>query len=112
MQAAIAAARVLAIDRVTASIVEALRARGIESMILKGPALARALYDEGELRVYGDTDLLVAPADREEAERVLRDEGFEGPPRTAYAARVEPHALHYVRRDDGANIDLHRTLPL
>ena len=109
---AVAAARVIAVDRVTAEVVAALRGAGVAVLVLKGPALAAALYDRGELRLYGDTDVLVPPGQRADAERVLRALGFEGPPRSAYAERVEPHAINYSRAADRANVDLHRTLPM
>ncbi|HEX2087478.1 MAG TPA: nucleotidyltransferase family protein [Solirubrobacteraceae bacterium] len=108
----LAAAHTLAVDRVTAEIVGALDGAGIESVVLKGPALARRLYREGELRAYGDSDILVSPGDHALAGRVLADAGFRMPEPGAYRDRIEPHAINLARPRDRANVDLHRTLPL
>ncbi|HUC03955.1 MAG TPA: nucleotidyltransferase family protein, partial [Acidimicrobiales bacterium] len=59
----------------TAEVVAAMGAAGIETILLKGPSIARWLYPEGG-RTYGDTDLLVAPGEFEHAEEVLRALGF------------------------------------
>jgi hypothetical protein len=56
-------AHALARDVATAEVVEALRAAGVRSIVLKGPSIARWLYADGQPRPYGDTDLLVSPAD-------------------------------------------------
>ncbi|MEO6714059.1 MAG: nucleotidyltransferase family protein, partial [Mycobacteriales bacterium] len=60
----IAAASTLAVDRLTADVVRALRAEGVEPILLKGPSFARLLYSSSELRPYVDADLLVAPGDQ------------------------------------------------
>jgi hypothetical protein len=89
------------VDVVTAEVVEALRAEGIPSVLLKGPATVRLLYEDEPPRPYGDVDLLVPPAVGQ-AETVLASLGF-----------VPPHdAVGYdqwVRETDGASVDLHRT---
>jgi hypothetical protein len=100
----------LRIDSLTAEIVTAMRAEGIEPILLKGPVIARWLYAERPAeRLYGDCDLLVSPADVERARELLRRRGFE--------VREHPliggdghHARTYVRPRDGAAVDLHHTL--
>ena len=72
----LAAARTLGVDALAAETIEALRAAGVRSILLKGPALAGWLYGDGALREYGDCDLLVDPADTDRAAVVLRELGF------------------------------------
>ena len=45
-------------------------------MLLKGPVFDRWLYTRDEPRSYGDTDLLVAPPQRDQAAEVLATLGF------------------------------------
>lgn len=97
-------ARMLVLDHAGAEVVRALRSAGIEPVLLKGETLARWLYPD-DVRRYVDVDLLVDPARAEHAEAVLRSLGFEPWPR-----EVSPHAHPWVRRSDGAEIDLHRML--
>jgi glycosyltransferase involved in cell wall biosynthesis len=62
-------------DQLTAEIVTELEKRGIQSVVLKGPSIAEWLY-RGELRLYGDSDLLVSPADWTRAHAALVELGF------------------------------------
>lgn len=48
----------------------------IETLILKGTALAYSVYPEPHLRPRGDTDLLIRPRDRQRADVLLRAHGF------------------------------------
>jgi hypothetical protein len=66
----------MAIDRTTAEIFNALDAAGVAARLLKGPSIARWLYDDPDERPYGDTDLLVPSSAEPEAEAVLRGLGF------------------------------------
>jgi len=103
-------ARAMAVDQVTAEVVEAMGLRGIAPILLKGPAIARWLYPEGG-RSYRDTDLLVGPAEFANAGAVLVDLGFATDGQ-GWAARP---ASTYQRQDPKSNqpfwVDLHRTLP-
>ncbi len=67
---------VLRIDAITAEVVGALKAAGVRPILLKGPAVARWLYDEVGDRQYADTDLLVARDALARAEQVLSELGF------------------------------------
>ena len=103
------AARNLMVDRLTAEVAGAFRAEGIESLVLKGPALAEWLYP-GEVRPYMDSDLMIAPADWPPALRVLERLAFHRyldplshPPIESVAA------TEFLRGSQ--NLDLHRTLP-
>jgi hypothetical protein len=57
-------------DALTARIVTALRAAGVESVLLKGASVRRWLYD-GDERRSDDVDLLVAGRDREAIDAAL-----------------------------------------
>ena len=104
------AARTIAVDLSTAEAVRGLRAAGVRCILLKGPALASLLHDDGELRPYVDADLLVAPDAEERAAGVLRGLGFEqlvGDSELGGHRRLHAHEW---RRADGPSVDLHRTL--
>jgi hypothetical protein len=64
------------LDAATVQIFEAFAAAGVDALVLKGPALARLLYAEGETRVYGDVDLLVAPRHTAQAGAALAELGY------------------------------------
>ncbi len=102
------AAHNLSMDLVTAEVVTALDAAGVKSILLKGPSVARWLYDGPGLRAYADCDLLVAPSDIPRAERVLRDLRFALEPAPAGVEEVEVE--HVWKRADGTTVDLHRRL--
>jgi hypothetical protein len=99
----------MAIDQVTAEVMDALDTQGIATILLKGPSIATWLYPDGG-RYYGDTDLLVDPAQFVDASAVLMSLGFE-----KLVGGQSIHAHTFRRRgDDGWSpcIDLHRTIPL
>jgi Uncharacterised nucleotidyltransferase len=60
----------------TIEMLDALAARGIGTIVLKGAALAHTLYEQPWLRTRGDTDLLVRLADRHAASAVLEQLGY------------------------------------
>jgi hypothetical protein len=97
-------------DLVTAEVVSAFREAGIRSVLLRGPAIARWLYDD-DSRSYGDVDLLIRPADVARAERVLADLGFADETVEGLLRADRPtHAHPWGRARDGASVDLHHTL--
>ena len=105
------AAQLAVVDAATAEVVGALRERGVRSVLLKGPALARWLYDDAALRPYGDTDLLVAPADHAAAEQVLRELGYRPSLLGADLPPMhEPYADTWSRQGPPTAIDLHQRL--
>jgi putative nucleotidyltransferase-like protein len=85
----------------------------VRAILLKGPALAKILYDDEESRPYGDVDLLISPADLSRAEGVLGELGFQKKIDDIDFPGHEPlHGLPWVRAgDELAAIDLHTTLP-
>lgn len=102
------AVRNFAIDRLAAEIAAAFAREGIESLVLKGPVLAAWLYP-GELRPYGDADLMVAPGDWERAVAVLGRLGFADHLGPLEHPRMESFAsTAFLRGED--NLDLHCTL--
>ena len=103
-------ARSLALDLATGEVVGALTRAGIESLLLRGPAVAR-LYPDGEARPYVDVDLLVAPGDERRAGAVLAALGFAQVVEDEELRGHRPlHAHEWLRSRDGAAVDLHRSL--
>src|SRR5687767_13504493 len=94
-----AVARLLLVERQTAGL-DALAVRtasafareGIPSLLLRGPVMARWLYDDPAERPYSDVDLLV-PRDRlVDASRVLLSMGMRQRLEDAAASERAPHA--------------------
>jgi Uncharacterised nucleotidyltransferase/Transglutaminase-like superfamily len=102
-----AAMRTLRIDAATAEVVGVLRDAGVPSILLKGPSIARWIYDGGS-RPYGDCDLLVRRSDLDASERILRTLGFERGGLYSIPGDWPRHAAVYRRGD--VMVDLHRTL--
>jgi hypothetical protein len=100
----------LMVDGQTAEVVPALEAAGVPALLLKGPAIARALYAEDEGRFYGDTDVLVAPSRLAAAERTLRALGYERVVGDRTAALIGHHGSPWRRPGSALEVDLHRTL--
>ncbi len=64
-------------SQATRAIGEALAREGIACVALKGFHLAHGVYRHPHERPFGDLDLLVLPSERDAAQRVLLDLGFE-----------------------------------
>jgi hypothetical protein len=106
-----AAVQTLAVDAATAQVVRELGRRSIECVVLRGPAVARALYDADELRPYLDLDLLVPPGAKGAAGEALAGLGFTPVFSEADLARHRPmHAYEWRREADHVSVDLHRTI--
>ncbi len=98
----------LMVDQVTAEVAGALAADGVGSVVLKGPVLADWLYP-GEVRPYGDSDLLISPGDWRAALDVLGRLGFsEFVHPTTHPPIESTAATEFLRGEQ--NVDLHRTL--
>ncbi|QTE29423.1 lasso peptide biosynthesis B2 protein [Pengzhenrongella sicca] len=103
------AARCLALDQAAAAASAALTERDIRSVLLKGSGLAERLYPDPSRRAYLDVDLLVAPADFDRTQQVLRDLGY-----TDLTAGMRADELLWYERqwrppgDGWLTIDLHR----
>jgi hypothetical protein len=100
-------AHALARDVATAEVVEALRALGVRSIVLKGPSIARWLYVDGSPRPYSDTDLLVSPADLEPAAEALRSIGYRLSIDDRIAPAADAHHVVWRREGDGAAVEVH-----
>lgn len=105
-EALLVTARSLAVDAVTGEVVTALHADGVRPILLKGPVFADWLYDDGAVRSYMDSDLLVAPAAFGTAREALVRLGFKHSP----GSESSDHAERWTRGSDGAEVDLHKTL--
>ena len=97
-------ARNFAVDVLTAEVAGAFGREGIETLVLKGPVLARWLYPD-KVRPYLDSDLMVAPGNRARAVGVLERLGFVAHcPWMPTPLSLEPCA-HFNR--GGIVVDLH-----
>jgi hypothetical protein len=106
-----AVAWTLVIDRMTVVAADALDAAGVPFLVIKGPAVASALYDDGEYRPYGDVDLLVPLQRWEEALSGLERAGWARPARlwrpTERGFGAED--LIFAAADRPVQLDLHGT---
>ncbi len=97
------------VDAVTAEVAGAFGREGIETLVLKGPVLAKWLYP-GEVRPYVDSDLMVAPENRARAVGVLERLGFvEHCPWMPTPLSMDPGRTEFNR--GGVIVDLHCRLP-
>jgi hypothetical protein len=90
--------------------VRALRAAGIEVVLLKGAALAATIYPHLGVRPFSDVDLLVRPADFARAGAALTTLGW-----TSSSVPGPANAIDHARSYSGPArgfIDLHRYLLL
>ena len=98
----------LAVDKLSAEVIGAFESQGIAVMLVKGPVIARWLY-EGDVRFYNDGDLVVAPANWDRAVALLEDMGFQDYLRPLEHPRMESQAgTGFLRGSQ--SIDLHSTL--
>lgn len=104
-----AAARSMMLDHVAAESTAALRGQGIEAIVLKGPSIARWIYDHEGERPYVDIDLLVHPRTARSAGSILIGLGFERYGLDTIREDWPRHASVF-RRGKGISIDLHHTL--
>jgi hypothetical protein len=102
--------RSVLVDRVTVEVHDAFVTHDIPCILLKGPAIARWLYGEQELRVYSDSDFLI-PRDRwTDAGQVLKSLGFESDLESMAHPRMESFASDPWVRYGLDNVDLHSTV--
>ena len=99
------------VDRVSAEVVAALEVASVETILLKGPAIATWLYSRDRPRFYTDTDLLVRKRDWKGAMRVLEEIGFKDDLEPLSHPRMEAgDGYPWGRVTDRADVDLHYTL--
>lgn len=103
----------LARDAAGITVIEALAAEGIPSVVLKGAALSD-WYPAGSTRTYVDTDIWIPPDAQALAAVILANLGFRHAAEQVDGANPPKWFSHHEttwRRDsDGCNIDLHRRL--
>ncbi len=86
--------------------------RGIDLIVLRGPALGLTLYSRPYLRPSGDLDLLIRKEDIPIAKIILGDLGFTPLPGILPARYFEKHHLHLSFKDPERNtiVELHWAL--
>jgi len=108
-------AGVLLLDVALARALDALDRRDVRAIVLKGPVLARRVYDAAAFRPYHDVDLVVRPEQLEIASRTIVELGFVEIPYEAEVARVafessgaeEPFHRMFVSATDRAMVEVH-----
>jgi hypothetical protein len=107
--AVVTAARLLAIDAQTGEALRQLDEARVPAVLLKGPAIARWLYDRPDERRYIDVDLLIPAADEPAAGSALRGLGYRPDPGVGHA---DPGVAvnHVWLRDAAERVELHVTL--
>jgi hypothetical protein len=105
-----ALAACLALESLLLAVVERFAHHGIDVRVLKGPAIARVVYAEPELRTFGDIDLLVRGTDWDAAAELLVEGGSTAryrEPRPGFTARFGKGRC--IVAPSGLEVDLHRT---
>lgn len=103
----------LSIERRLLRLMNAFDEAGVRAVVLKGTAVAHALYPDPSIRPFGDLDLLVSTTEWDRACAALRRCGFERDlpaPRRGFDQRFGKAATHSDA--EGIQVDLHRTLVL
>jgi hypothetical protein len=93
-------------------VLSALAQAAVPAIVLKGMALADAVYGDPALRPMRDVDLLVPPSDVDRAVAVLGDAGYD-PPRTFALDRPRRAAAMFLPRvaaQRGLILDVHWSL--
>jgi hypothetical protein len=101
----------LELERDLLEVVSVLEAAGVEVLVLKGAAHAHLLYPDPAQRCFGDNDVLVHGHDLPRAIQALERLGYRRavpPLRAGFDRRYGKGAT--LRRPDGRELDLHRTL--
>jgi hypothetical protein len=108
-------AGVLLLDVALARALAALWQREVRAIVLKGPVLARRVYDSPAFRPYHDVDLVVRPEQLDLAARTIVELGFVEIPYEAEVARAafessgaeEPFHRMFVSATDRAMVEVH-----
>lgn len=103
-----AAIAVLAIDQIAAEVCNAFHEEGIPVAVLKGPVLAKKLYDGDALRTYRDADLLVPARYEQAAYDVFRELRFV--PATGTGTTDSGVADEHQWLRDGFIVEMHVSL--
>lgn len=101
----------LKIERALVRMGEVFESAGLNVIVLKGTAVAHALYPDPSWRCFGDLDLLVRAGDWRRSLEVLASQGLRRKlpePRPGFDERFGKAATH--ARSDGLEVDLHANL--
>jgi hypothetical protein len=101
----------LSLERRLVSLAVVLEAAEIDMVVLKGPVLAHTMYPDPSWRPFGDLDLLVRTRDWDRTTELLGGLGMRRrlpEPRPGFDKRFGKAAAFIDQ--DGAEVDLHRTL--
>lgn len=94
-------------ERAVCEILDAYESSGINTLVLKGGALAYLIYPEPGLRPMRDTDLLVRESDAESAQRVLTNLGYDTNPDPSHPLSHQHHHMDIARRfDEGLRVSI------
>jgi hypothetical protein len=105
------AARNVLLFEALEELTQALAARGVRPVALKGADFARHLYPSPALRPMSDVDLWVSPDELPRAESALSSLGYRPvPDMTPGLSRAVRHARTYAGARPGVAIDLHWSL--
>ncbi len=98
--------------QVLAEILTAYQAAGIDSLVLKGAALAHLVYPEPGLRPMRDVDILVRTSQARQAQAILVELGFEAPLPPLQAPLPAKHLLAATRQVEGllVSVEVHHNL--
>jgi putative nucleotidyltransferase-like protein len=107
--------RLRQLERCLASVVTALDTASVPSIVLKGPALANAIYPDPMLRPYGDLDIVCREEDWLRTHAVLIGLGFtskddvNSPPPKVWRKKAYYHTQYY-RESDAILVEVHYDL--
>jgi Uncharacterised nucleotidyltransferase len=93
----VSALRCAAMDAELRRVLPELSRAGVSALVIKGAHLAHAVYRDATLRPRADTDLLIAPADRDRCADALSACGYEAADHVR--GRVILGQFHVERRD-------------
>lgn len=94
---------------------KAFNESGINSLMLKGPMLAEALYGDVSLRTSRDLDILIHVEDIEKSERILENYGYQLKdefPRILGDWKWRTHHINYYHPQKKIEVELHWRLKL
>lgn len=89
-----------------AAVLGALSAAGLPTLVLKGAALALAVYENPALRPMGDIDLLVRPADADAALAALAGLGYHPSAHEPAPGSIRTYENEIMLRRPGASTPL------
>lgn len=105
--------RVMLLERRLVQLAASFADDGIEFRVLKGPAVARNVYEQPSHRLFADLDLLIHPARFTDAVTILQARGYTRPIAQLRPEYDRDFAKTVLLLDhDGLQVDLHRMLAL